>query len=615
MVSLQAVQSRSAASMPSPLVPAVKLLPPATISVPSPSPRSISAADASPVAAAAPAPPPLESPAANSLKPLSAADSAATAFWDYQMLFLSQRGESPEPIQLAHSEGAVPVDFPCGTYYLTGPGIFSDDYGSNIHPLDGHGYLRSFDFSGGGGEVRYAARYVETAAVREERDPEGTREWRFTHRGPFSVLRGGKRMGNVKVMKNVANTAVLRWAGRLLCLWEGGDPYEIDPTTLETIGAIDLVGDGEDGCRSWRGWPPAGGVAGVADVGMNIAAGLLRPILHEFDSNLELKQKKKFTISDHLMIHDWAFTDNHYILIANRIKLDLPGSLLAVSGLSPMISALAVNPSQSKTPVYLLPRFAGRAKQRRDWRAPIEVPSQLWISHVANAFEEDDGAGGVEFQIQASACSYEWFNFQKMFGYNWQSRRLDPSVMNVEEGKEELLPHLVRISIELDAKGRCGSCSVGNSSSKWSWPADFPAINQAFSGQKSSFLYAGTASGKRSFLPHFPYDTVVKMNCSDGAVASWWAGGRKFIGEPVFVPKVAGKEEDDGYLLVYDVAKLRCNLVILDAKKIGRANAAVVRLEVPKHLNFPLGFHGFWDDSDRLHREPDTILVHQSTFA
>lgn len=27
------------------------------------------------------------------------------------------------------------------------------------------------------------------------------------------------------------------------------------------------------------------------------------------------------------MIHDWAFTDSHYVLLGNRIKLDIPGKL------------------------------------------------------------------------------------------------------------------------------------------------------------------------------------------------------------------------------------------------------------------------------------------------
>lgn len=38
----------------------------------------------------------------------------------------------------------------------------------------------------------------------------------------------------------------------------------------------------------------------------------------------------------------------------------------------------------------------------------------------------------------------------------------------------------------------------------------------------------------------------------------------------------------------------RCYLVVLDSKLIGMKNGVVARYEVPRHLNFPLGFHGFW---------------------
>jgi all-trans-8'-apo-beta-carotenal 15,15'-oxygenase len=40
--------------------------------------------------------------------------------------------------------------------------------------------------------------------------------------------------------KNVANTNVVFWAGRLLALWEGGQPYKLDPLSLGTAGATDL---------------------------------------------------------------------------------------------------------------------------------------------------------------------------------------------------------------------------------------------------------------------------------------------------------------------------------------------------------------------------------------
>jgi carotenoid cleavage dioxygenase-like enzyme len=41
--------------------------------------------------------------------------------------------------------------------------------------------------------------------------------------------------------------------------------------------------------------------------------------------------KQEFNIPDHLMIHDWAFTDTHYIVFANRIKLDVAGNEIHIN--------------------------------------------------------------------------------------------------------------------------------------------------------------------------------------------------------------------------------------------------------------------------------------------
>ncbi|PHT60725.1 Carotenoid cleavage dioxygenase 7, chloroplastic [Capsicum baccatum] len=558
-------------------------------------------------------------------------DDTVTAFWDYQFLFVSQRSETNEPVALRVVEGCIPSDFPSGTYYLTGPGLFTDDHGSTVHPLDGHGYLRAFQIDSGTGQVKFMARYIETEAQAEERDPV-TGKWKFTHRGPFSVLKGGKMVGNTKVMKNVANTSVLQWGGRLFCLWEGGDPYEIDSKTLSTVGKFELVKNSD------QSLPVEDSKKFNGDF-LDVAAQILKPILYgvfkmtpkrllshykidssrnrllimscnaedmllprsnftfyEFDSNFQLLQTQEFEIPDQLMIHDWAFTDTHYILFGNRIKLDIPGSMTAVCGLSPMISALSVNPSKSTSPIYLLPRFPNKQTNvERAWRKPIEAPSQMWVLHVGNAFEEiDDDTGNVNIKIQASGCSYQWFNFQKMFGYDWQSGKLDPSMMNVEEGEEKLLPHLVQVCIDLDTNGNCTKCSVSDLNPQWDKAADFPAINSEFSGRKNTYVYAATSSGSRQALPHFPFDTIVKLNTADKSVQKWSAGRRRFIGEPVFIPR--GTKEDDGYLLVveYAVSTQRCYLVILDAQRIGEKNEVVARLEVPRHLNFPLGFHGFW---------------------
>ncbi|XP_062184472.1 carotenoid cleavage dioxygenase 7, chloroplastic-like [Phragmites australis] len=565
-------------------------------------------------------------------------DSPSAAFWDYNLLFRSQRAECPDPVLLRVTEGAIPPDFPAGTYYLAGPGMFSDDHGSTVHPLDGHGYLRSFRF-GPNHTVHYTARYVETAAKREEHVDDAS--WRFTHRGPFSVLQGGSRVGNMKVMKNVANTSVLQWGGRVLCLWEGGEPYELDPRTLEPVGPFDLLGlcggagdaarDNSEAAAHHRRRRPW-----LQEAGIDVAERLLRPVLSgvfsmpakrllahykidprrnrllmiacnaedmllprsnftfcEFDADFALVQKREFVLPDHLMIHDWTFTDSHYVILGNRIKLDIPGSLLALTGTHPMIAALAVDPSQQSTPVYLLPRSPVAEASGRDWSVPVEAPSQIWSMHVANAFEERNAQGGVNIQLQMSGCSYQWFNFHRMFGYDWLNKKLDPSFMNIAKGRE-LLPRLVQVSMDLDKKGACRGCSVRRLSDQCNKPADFPTINPNFANRRNRFVYSGAASGSRRFLPHFPFDSVVKVDVSDGSARWWSTVGRTFIGEPVFIP--TGGREDDGYVLLveYAVSDHRCHLVVLGARKIGERNALVAKLEVPTHLTFPMGFHGFW---------------------
>lgn len=49
-------------------------------------------------------------------------------------------------------------------------------------------------------------------------------------------------------------------------------------------------------------------------------------LVTEFDSNFKLLQKQEFDIPEHMMNHDWAFTETHYVLFGNRIKLDVPGT-------------------------------------------------------------------------------------------------------------------------------------------------------------------------------------------------------------------------------------------------------------------------------------------------
>ena len=108
--------------------------------------------------------------------------------------------------------------------------------------------------------------------------------------------------------------------------------------------------------------------------------------------------------------------------------------------------------------------------------------------------------------------------------------------------------------IQLDADRNYQKCCVEPLINQWKRSTDFPVINPVFLGNKNKYIYAATSSGSRQTLPHFPFDTVVKLNVLNQSVHTWSVGRRRFIGEPIFIPK--GDEEDDGYLLVVEVSNI-----------------------------------------------------------
>jgi hypothetical protein len=116
---------------------------------------------------------------------------------------------------------------------------------------------------------------------------------------------------------------------------------------------------------------------------------------------------------------------------------------------------------------------------------------------------------------------------------------------------------------------------------QWNKPADFPAINPTFANKKSRFIYAGGASGSRKFLPYFPFDSVVKVDVSDGTSRRWSCEGRKFVGEPVFIPTGGG--EDHGYVIIVEV-RPTCMQVPTFSTYVCSVYAKILRIN-PRGLN------------------------------
>lgn len=70
-------------------------------------------------------------------------------------------------------------------------------------------------------------------------------------------------------------------------------------------------------------------------------------------------------------------------------------------------------------------------------------------------------------------------------------------------------------------------------------------------------------------------------------------GPGRAAGEPVFVARQGGTDEDDGWLVTYvhDLAAETAEFVVIDAHDFGRSDY-VAKVPLPQRI--PFGFHGNW---------------------
>jgi beta,beta-carotene 9',10'-dioxygenase len=114
---------------------------------------------------------------------------------------------------------------------------------------------------------------------------------------------------------------------------------------------------------------------------------------------------------------------------------------------------------------------------------------------------------------------------------------------------------------------------------------ELPRVAPSVEGKKYRFAYGACADGDSSFIS----SRLAKVDTRDGSVAIWSAHDA-YPGEPVFVPRPAAIDEDDGVVLsvVLDAAAGNSFLAVLD----GRSFSELARVDVPHHI--PFGFHGIF---------------------
>lgn len=424
------------------------------------------------------------------------------------------------------------------------------------HPFDGHGYVRAFSFEADG-SCRLRARFVRTPSYVAERE-----SGRMVHRG-FATNLEGPFWRNLRfgVPRNVANTTVTRWGDRLLVGWEGGRPYALDATTLETQGEETLGGalEGQTTLAHFKHDRALGRLVLCSLAGR----GPTRLVFRELDEHGRIVTTSEVSLSGLRFSHDFAMTPSTFVLSGNPLRPKLGELAKMLIGKSTLLRSVTTD-LRSPGTLHLVPRGGDGAVRT------IELPGPAFIVHFGNAFE-------AEGTLHVDACVFSDFELGEELGYTGPTTPFDPSLPDARDPQS-----LVRITVP-----------PGATEATWSrlteHGVDFPRFHPDREGFETPLLLGATRKDPRY---SDPFDSVICVSTRDRdrPAALWTAPPDVFVGEPLFAPEP--DHDDRGHVLTVlsDGNAGRSTLAILDVTRLAQGPVAAIPMPL-----LPIAFHGDWD--------------------
>jgi all-trans-8'-apo-beta-carotenal 15,15'-oxygenase len=461
-------------------------------------------------------------------------------------------------------EGEIPLDLE-GTLFRNGPGLLDVGGQPLQHPFDGDGMISAIAFSQG--KAHFRNRFVQTEGFLAEQKAQ-----KILYRGVFGTQKPGGWLANAFDfrLKNIANTQVIYWGGKLLALWEAAEPHRLDPHTLETIGIDHLDGVLKPGsafaAHPWIDPSCAEDGGAPCLVNFSIKPGLSTTItIFELDEQCKVIRQHAHAVPGFAFIHDFAITPNYCIFFQNPVHFNPMPFVLGLRGPGECIQFQGDRPTQ----IIVIPRHGS---------APVQILSTQsgFVFHHANAFEQDgylyvDSVCYGALPSVEPDTDYRQVKFEELEpGHLWRFR-LDLKTNTVERQLVE---------------SRC---------------CEFPFVHPSRAGRPYRYVYLGAAHAAEG---NAPLQAILKIDMVSGKRQVWSAAPHGYVGEPIFVPRppnasateqpeANGKaldDEDWGWLLtlVYNAKTERSELIILDAKDLTKE--PVARLQLKHHI--PYGLHG-----------------------
>ncbi|MGK7951094.1 MAG: carotenoid oxygenase family protein [Xenococcaceae cyanobacterium] len=442
-------------------------------------------------------------------------------------------------------QGVIPTEIQ-GTLLRNGIGSLEINGQKIGHPFDGDGMICAVTFKQG--RAHFQNRYVRTEGFLKEQ-----KAGKILYRG-FGTQKPGGWLANIfdTKFKNAANTNVIYWGGKLWAMWEGGQPHQLYPKTLETIGKDDLNGLLKPD-RPFSAHPKIidrtfinFGVKGITPQTLTI---------FELDEKGNKLKEHSHPLEGFAFLHDMLVTPNYYIFMQHPFQVD---GLPFLFGFKTIEACFNFN-SQQPTKILVISRH-------EPYNLEVIATESFFGFHHGNAWEKE---GKIYLE---SICAN---SFPKT-----QQTELNLDRVNFDDfPKGELWQFELNLSEKTVTRDRIETRNC-----------EFPSVHPLWVGKEHRYLYMSVSYSEKQ---NGPLQAVMKLDKKSGEKQLWSATPREFPGEPIFIPHPSSTKEDDGWIvsLVYDAASHRSYLIILDARDITRE---IAKLHLKHHI--PHGFHGSWTE-------------------
>lgn len=454
--------------------------------------------------------------------------------------FEAQPDELDYSISADKIEGEIPQEI-SGTLFRNGPGrlkIGDLKYG---HWFDGDGMLNAITIDKG--QVHYKNRYVRTPKYVEE-----TAAQTILYRGIGTQRPGGFLNNMFRFPGNAANTSVVYHAGRLLALWEGGDPWELDPATLETKGVQKFDG------KLKRGMPFSAHGKIHPRTGYYYNFGMMGALnFYKINPQGEMEDRVRHVVGNYAMCHDFAMTDKYAVFFLCPAVFKSP--LKFVLGFNSIVDAMDYDPDM---PTKIVVISLDDLKVVREFET-----SSFFAFHFSNAYEEGD-------ELVADVCRTD-----KM-GSMDALRDVFADVEMEDDGSACFYRYRLNLATgEIDGHQHEGALA-----------GDFPMWDERRTGLKNEYAY--TATMVENGTP-YSFNALQKVELATGRGQIYDLGPGRFTSEALFIPRTPDAAEDDGWLIavVFNAHSGKSEICMVDARNMDR-EVAIIHLD--HHI--PYGFHG-----------------------